>query len=182
MIQFYYAYQPIIDFFLLSVGFGYSQQIALRAGVFSIATAGFAALGSYCVAILATKTGVPIFLTVILGTALAAAVGGLLALPLARLRGAFQAIATLAFVQIILSLLLYGEGFTGGALGIGGIGRRQRMVRRGHDEGIEVGRFGHGGVEGFRHFARGEVSARHAVADGFDAEIGKIGHLKLRSC
>ncbi|MBV0911055.1 branched-chain amino acid ABC transporter permease [Anianabacter salinae] len=123
MIQFYLAYQPIIDFFLLAVGFGYSQQIAFRAGVFSIATAGFAAIGSYCVAILATRTEVPIFMTVILATLLAAAVGGLLALPLARLRGAFQAIATLAFVQIILSLLLYGEGFTGGALGIVGIPR-----------------------------------------------------------
>lgn len=123
MIQFYYAYQPIIDFFLLAVGFGYSQQIALRAGVFSIATAGFGALGAYTVAILATKTGVPLFAAVLLGTVIAAAVGFLLSLPLARLRGAFQAIATLAFVQIVLSFLLYGEGFTGGALGIMGIPR-----------------------------------------------------------
>lgn len=123
MIQFYYANQPIIDFFLLSIGFAYSQQIALRAGVFSIATAGFAALGAYCVAILATKSEVPIPLAVLLGTVLAGGMGLLLSIPLARLRGAFQAIATLAFVQIVLSLLLYGEGFTGGALGIVNIPR-----------------------------------------------------------
>ncbi|MCB2066916.1 MAG: branched-chain amino acid ABC transporter permease [Erythrobacter sp.] len=123
MIQFYYAYQPIIDFFLLSIGFGFSQQIALRAGVFSIATAGFAALGAYTVAILVTRYGVPAWATVILGAVLAGAVGFVLSLPLARLRGAFQAIATLAFVQIVLSLLLYGEGLTGGALGIMNIPR-----------------------------------------------------------
>jgi branched-chain amino acid transport system permease protein len=123
VINFYYAYQPIIDFFLLSVGFGYSQQIALRAGVFSIATAGFAALGAYVVAILVTRYDVPIWATVVLGMAVSGGVGFLLSLPLARLRGAFQAIATLAFVQIVLSLLLYGEDFTGGALGVTGIPR-----------------------------------------------------------
>lgn len=123
MIQFYFAYQPIIDFFLLAVGFGYSQQIALRAGVFSIATAGFAALGAYTVAILVTRTGTPILLSVALGVGVAGLVGFLLSIPLARLRNAFQAIATLAFVQIVLSFLLYGEEFTGGALGITGIPR-----------------------------------------------------------
>ncbi|GKY89584.1 branched-chain amino acid ABC transporter permease [Sinisalibacter aestuarii] len=123
MIQFYYAYQPIIDFFLLSVGFGYSQQIALRAGVFSIATAGFAAIGAYTVAILVTKSGFPIAASVVLGMVIAGVGGLLLSLPLARLRGAFQAIATLAFVQIVISLLLYAEDFTGGALGVTGIPR-----------------------------------------------------------
>ncbi|MCL7466133.1 branched-chain amino acid ABC transporter permease [Phaeovulum sp. NW3] len=123
MINLYYAYQPIIDFFLLSVGFGYSQQIALRAGVFSIATAGFAAIGAYAVAILVTKTGFPIVGAVVLGMVIAGGAGLVLSLPLARLRGAFQAIATLAFVQIVISLLLFAEDFTGGALGITGIPR-----------------------------------------------------------
>jgi len=59
-----------------------------------------------------------------------------------------------------------------GALGIGRIGRRQRMVGRGHDKGIEVGRFGDGGVESFRHFARGKAAAGYAIADRLDAEFG----------
>lgn len=128
MIQFYQAYQPIIDFFLLSVGFGYSQQIALRAGVFSIATAGFASIGAYTVGILATRYGMPLFVSVMLGVTLAGGMGLLLSFPLARLRGAFQAIATLAFVQIMISLLLYGEGFTGGALGVTGIPRAANTI------------------------------------------------------
>jgi ABC-type branched-subunit amino acid transport system permease subunit len=44
--------------------------------------------------------------------------GPALSVPLAWLRGAFQAIAMLAFVPIILSLLLYSESFTGCAPGI----------------------------------------------------------------
>jgi branched-chain amino acid transport system permease protein len=44
-----------------------------------------------------------------------------LSIPLARLRGVFQAIATLAFVQIVVSIALYADRFTGGATGLNGI-------------------------------------------------------------
>lgn len=123
MIDFFFANKPVFDFFLLSLGFAYSQQIVFRAGVFSIATAGFAALGAYATAILVVDYGVFFPLAVLVGTVIGGLAGWLLSLPLARLRGAFQAIATLAFVQVIVSLLLYGEGFTGGALGVNGIPR-----------------------------------------------------------
>jgi branched-chain amino acid transport system permease protein len=123
MIQFYAQYSTVIDFFLISVGFAYSQQIVLRAGVFSIATGGFAGLGAYAVALMATKTGVPIPLAIFLGAALGALTGYLLSVPLAQLRGAFQAIATLAFIKVMIALLLYFEAFTGGALGVKNIPR-----------------------------------------------------------
>ena len=116
-----YALQPLFDYFLLSVGFAFSQQIVLRAGVFSIATAAFAALGGYCVAILVQRYGVNAALAVALALALGALAGALAALPLARLRGVFQAIATLALVQIIVSLAHYLEPLTGGATGINNI-------------------------------------------------------------
>lgn len=123
MIQLYYAYQPVIDFFLIAVGLGYSQQIALRAGVFSIATAGFAALGAYTTAILVTRYGVHPSVSIIFAGVIGILAAGLLSLPLAKLRGAFQAIATLAFVQVVIALLLYFKDFTGGALGISNIPR-----------------------------------------------------------
>ena len=123
MIEFFLANKPVFDFFLLSLGFAYSQQIVFRAGVFSIATAGFASLGAYATAILITRYGVPIFPSLVAGTLIGGIADWLLAVPLARLRGAFQAIATLAFVQVIVSLLLYGESLTGGALGVNGIPR-----------------------------------------------------------
>ncbi|RJL20236.1 branched-chain amino acid ABC transporter permease [Paracoccus siganidrum] len=123
MMSFYYSYQPLIDFFLIAVGLGYSQQLALRAGVFSIATAGFSALGAYATAILVTRYGAPVPLAILVSAVVGMAVSYVLSVPLARLRGAFQAIATLAFVQVVIALLLYFEGFTGGAIGISGIPR-----------------------------------------------------------
>lgn len=123
MMSLYFAYQPIIDFFLIAVGLGYSQQIALKAGVFSIATAGFSALGAYTAAILVTRYGVHPFAAILCAALVGIAAAYLLSLPLARLRGAFQAIATLAFVQVVIALLLYFDDFTGGALGVSNIPR-----------------------------------------------------------
>lgn len=67
------AYQPLLDIFLVSLGFAFSQQIVLRAGIFSVATVGFASLGAYCAAILAKTYGLPPYLTL----PLAAGVGAL---------------------------------------------------------------------------------------------------------
>ena len=115
------TYQPLFDLFLLNVGFAFSQQVVLRAGVFSIGTAGFAALGSYAVAILVQRYHFPAIPSVLIGLLFGMAAGWLLSLPLSRLRGIFQAIATLAFVQIIVSLAFYAEDLTGGAMGINSI-------------------------------------------------------------
>jgi branched-chain amino acid transport system permease protein len=49
------------------------------------------------------------------------AAGLFLSLPLAKLRGAFQSIATIGFVQIMVSLTLYAQPLTGGALGLNAI-------------------------------------------------------------
>ena len=112
------GYQPLLDIFLISLGFAYSQQIVLRAGVFSVATAGFASLGAYCAAILAKSHGVPAPATLLLALAIGGLAGWLLSVPLSRLRGIYQAIATLAFVQVVLATMLTAESLTGGGFGI----------------------------------------------------------------
>jgi branched-chain amino acid transport system permease protein len=121
MNEFLATYQPVFDQILIASGFAFSQYIALRAGVFSLATAGFASLGAYGSAILSMRCGFPISVSILLATVIGIIMGGLLSVPLARLRGVFQAIATLAFVQIVVSLTLYSQSLTGGALGINGI-------------------------------------------------------------
>jgi branched-chain amino acid transport system permease protein len=115
------AHQPVFDFFLLALGFAYSQQIVLRAGVFSLASAAFAALGAYCCALLLTRLGLPAPVCVAAALALGAAAGWLVSVPLARLRGVYQAIATLGLVEIVVSLALYAEPLTGGAVGLNSI-------------------------------------------------------------
>ena len=123
MIDFLASYATQFDLFLLAIGFAYSQQVVLRAGVFSIATAGFAAIGAYTAAITVQQHGFPPAAAIALATVFGTLAGTLLAIPLARLRGVYQAIATLAFVQIVVSLALYAESLTGGAMGINNIPR-----------------------------------------------------------
>jgi branched-chain amino acid transport system permease protein len=121
MIDFFIAYRPVFDLFLLHAGMAYSQYIVLRAGAFSVATPGLAAIGGYAAGILTARYGYNPFVAVGVGVVLATAVSLLLSWPLARLRGVYQAIASLAFVQIVLSLNLYAQDVTGGAMGLTGI-------------------------------------------------------------
>ncbi|CAH1655934.1 branched-chain amino acid ABC transporter permease [Chelatococcus asaccharovorans] len=114
-------YIPLLDTVLLAVGFAFSQQVVLRAGVFSVATAGFAAIGSYCAAILVTRLEWHPLFAMAAACLFGALTGFLLAQPLARLRGIYQAIATLAFVQIVIAVTLFAEPITGGGLGINNI-------------------------------------------------------------
>ncbi len=112
------AYEPFAGQILLAIIFALSQFVVLRAGVFSIATAGMASIGAYTAAILTTTYGVPSSISILAGLLAGTASGLILAIPLARLRGIYQAIATLAFVQIIISLALYFEDLTSGAKGL----------------------------------------------------------------
>jgi branched-chain amino acid transport system permease protein len=121
MMNLIYTYQPLFDYFLLAVGFAYSQQMVLRAGVFSIGSAGFASIGAYGVAILVKDHGVNPLVALVLAAIMGCIGGFLLSIPLARLRGVFQAIATLAFVQIVVSLCLYFDTLTGGPQGFNNI-------------------------------------------------------------
>jgi branched-chain amino acid transport system permease protein len=118
MIQFYIANEPVLDFMLLGIGYAFSQWIVLRAGVFSVANAAFSAIGAYTAGILMAKFGFPVPISIFIGTVFGIGTGFLLALPLARLRGVYQAIATIAFVQIVVSVNLFAEGLTEGALGL----------------------------------------------------------------
>jgi branched-chain amino acid transport system permease protein len=108
---------PLLDLICIGTGYALSQAIVFRAGTFSVATSGFAALGAYCAAILVVKSGFHPALAVALGTLLGLGSGLLLSAPLARLRGVYQAIASLAFVEILVALILFFEELTGGPLG-----------------------------------------------------------------
>ena len=114
---------PLLDLIFIGTGYALSQAIVFRAGTFSVASSGFAALGAYCAAILTVKQGVHPAAAVAMGTLLGLMAGLLLAMPLARLRGVYQAIASLAFVEVIVALILYFEDLTGGPLGFHNIPR-----------------------------------------------------------
>jgi len=121
MMAFVNTYTPLYELAMVNVLLAFSQYVVLRAGVFSLGTAAFAALGAYTAAILTTRLGMPAWLGLIAALAIGTLAGALVALPLARLRGVFQALATLALVQIVLSITLNWVQVTDGALGINSI-------------------------------------------------------------
>jgi len=121
MINFFYTYQSLFDHILVYALLAMSQYVVLRAGVFSLGTAGFAALGAYGTALLITKAGWSPLAAIVAGMLLGTAASALVALPLSRLRGVFQAVATLALVQIVLSATQNWVSLTNGALGVNGI-------------------------------------------------------------
>ncbi len=121
MSQFIAGYLPLFDLYLLHLGLAFSQYIVLRAGVFSLATAAFAGIGAYTAGIFAVKLGMHPVLGLAAGTLTGMGAALFLSIPLARLRGVYQAIATVAFIQIVVSLNIFSEGLTGGAMGLNGI-------------------------------------------------------------
>ena len=123
MMELFAPHLPLLDLIFLGTGYALSQAIVFSAGTFSVASSGFAALGAYCAAILTVKQGVHPAAAVAMGTMLGLLAGLLLAMPLARLRGVYQAIASLAFVEVIVALILYFEDLTGGPLGFHNIPR-----------------------------------------------------------
>ena len=121
MIDYLLSYQPLFNQVLVYSLLGYSQYIVLRAGVFSVATVGIAAIGAYASGIATVKLGMPPLVAVALSMVLCLVVGLLIAIPLSRLRGVYQAIATMAMVQVVASLIMYAESLTGGVLGLSNI-------------------------------------------------------------
>jgi len=115
------TYRPLFDLICIYTVLAYSQYVALRAGLFSLATPGFASIGGYAGAILLKETSLGPVLSAMGAMLCGVAAGLILSLPLARLRGAFQSIATIGFVQIMVSLTLYAQPLTGGPLGMNAI-------------------------------------------------------------
>lgn len=118
MIDFLSSYASLLDLILFNTLLALSQHVVLRAGVFSLSTAAFTSLGAYAVALSITKTGLSMPLALLLATATGAVLSAVVALPLSRIRGVYQALATLALVQIVLSITLNATSITNGSQGI----------------------------------------------------------------
>lgn len=121
MIAFLSSYQSLADQILIYAILAMSQCLVMRAGLFSLAPTAFAGIGAYTMAILSTAHGVNPMLAIVCGVLLAMLVAAVMAVATSRLRGVFQAVATLALVQVMITVGLGWESVTRGALGINGI-------------------------------------------------------------
>ncbi len=110
----------------LNLLIGYTGQISLGHGAFF-------GVGAYTAAILATKTGFPIWLSVPAAGIVTAAVGIIFGLPSARLKHLYLLIATLAGQFILEYVFAQWESLTGGAEGISIIGATFLKIDLGND-------------------------------------------------
>jgi branched-chain amino acid transport system permease protein len=105
---------------------GLSFQVVLRSGVFSLAAAGFWGVGAYTSALLSERLGWGVAVVAALAVAAALALG--LAAVLARLRGLYLGMATIAFDLLVVSTAYSWDSLTGGALGLYGIPRSATLL------------------------------------------------------
>ena len=92
-----------------------------HAGQFSVAHAAFYGVGAYTSAILTTTYGLPAFLGFICAGVGAAASGAILSYQVARLKGHYLALASVAFLVLFQQLVVALASITGGRNGLGNI-------------------------------------------------------------
>src|SRR5215468_11005752 len=124
--------EPVLQFMLVNGILGLSIYLTLYTGMFSLANAGFMAVGAYTGVILTQNFDMPLWVGLIGGMLLAGVVAVPIGLPVLRLRDIYLAIATIGFGEVVRILILnfdtLASSLTGqtveltkGALGISGI-------------------------------------------------------------
>ncbi|TAK36399.1 MAG: branched-chain amino acid ABC transporter ATP-binding protein/permease [Chloroflexota bacterium] len=121
MIDFVQTYEPLFDQILIAGLLALGLFIWLRCGLFSMATPGFMAIGSYATAIASTKLGLPFVASMALAVVLSFVLGLALARLCLRLREIYFAMATFAFSELVRLLTLNWDALTGGSRGVYGI-------------------------------------------------------------
>lgn len=109
----------------VSLGLVYGQ-----AGVMSIAQGAFAAVGAYTTAILTKQLELPLWMGLVAALLIPAALAFLLARVIVRLSTMALAVATLLLAEVLGYAISAGGEFTGGFIGIAGIGSWEFMESR----------------------------------------------------
>lgn len=110
--------------FIVTVGIVYSiiflsvTVLTGMAGLVSLCQATFAGVGAFTAAQLATRHGLPILAGMLVGAAVAAAVGALIAIPALRLGGLSLALGTLAFALMVDNVVFPLDWVGGGQSGV----------------------------------------------------------------
>lgn len=107
-------YRKLMLWVALALGFNFLFGIA---GQVAFSHFAFYGIGAYSVVILTFKVGLPIPLSVVLGLGLCGLLAVAVGIAATRLEGFYLALATLAFAQLFIVVLVEGGTFTGGAGG-----------------------------------------------------------------
>jgi len=94
-----------VDVTLITTLMVLSVHLVFRAGIFSLASAGFAAIGAYTTAVLATKEGWSTWPSILAATLLPSVLAVVFAVPVLRLRGIYLALGSIALSEVIVILI-----------------------------------------------------------------------------
>lgn len=120
MIAFLAAHSKVIDQIGINALLAVSLMISLRAGQLALAQVAFMGIAAYAGSLGAIDFGWNLPISMAAGAATAMAAAALLALPTARLRGVFLAIATIGFGEVA-RIIEINVPVTGGAEGLSSI-------------------------------------------------------------
>lgn len=98
----------------------YSFYSPFKTGQVSLGQAGFMAVGAYASAILTQKFGMPFFVALVFGGAVAGVIGLVVGFPALRIKGIYLLLLTLGFAEIV-SVVALSWDYVGGAQGFGAI-------------------------------------------------------------
>ncbi|MGN6573858.1 MAG: branched-chain amino acid ABC transporter permease [Pseudolabrys sp.] len=107
----------VLAIFCINLVFAYGIFVTAAAGQINLGGAGFQAIGAYAAGWLASQLGLPIWLSIVAASTIAALVGFLISFPVLRTRGVYMVLATFAFGEVVAGFLLHTDVF-GGAMGM----------------------------------------------------------------
>ncbi|MCU0898074.1 MAG: branched-chain amino acid ABC transporter permease, partial [Burkholderiales bacterium] len=110
-----------IDILVFALFAASLQFIMGPAGMVSFGHAAYFGLGAYGAALLLKKAGLPMEASLLLGPAVAGFGAALFGAFVVRLSGVYLAMLTLAFAQIVWSIVFQWDEFTGGSNGLVGV-------------------------------------------------------------
>lgn len=105
--------ETVFQFMLVNAILGLSIYLPLITGMFSLANAGFMAIGAYAGVLITQQLGLPLYAGVVGGMLAAGLVAIPIGLPVLRLRDLYLAIATIGFGEVVFIILLNFDNFAG---------------------------------------------------------------------
>jgi branched-chain amino acid transport system permease protein len=98
-----------------------SWDLLFFSGQLNLGHGAFFGASAYMSAILSSKVGLPVWVTIPMGAVMGVIIGVVVAVPALRLRGPYLAIVTLAVPVILQGVVFLFPSFTGGELGLFGL-------------------------------------------------------------
>lgn len=98
--------EPVLQFMLVSAILGLSMYLVLYTGMFSLANAGFMAIGAYVSVILTQNHDQTLLVALVISMIVAGLIAIPIGIPVLRLRDIYLAIATIGFGEVVRIILL----------------------------------------------------------------------------